>query len=118
MVCPRTSFHRAARSVTGSCRRVATAAREILLDCGMFQGSKAEKELNSRALAFAARHTAAVVLSRAHFDHSGLLPKPVRDGFFGPTTIVTFEPKLHLTELVLLGAFASVEMPNATTSTA
>lgn len=112
------SFHRAARSVTASCFCVATAAREILIDCGMFQGSKAEEELNDRALQFAARHTAAVVLSRAHTDHSGLLPKPVRDGFSGPTTIILFEPKLHLTELILPGAFASVEMPGTATSTA
>jgi Cft2 family RNA processing exonuclease len=84
----------------------------------MFQGSKAEKEPNYRALPFAARHTAAVALSRAHIDHSRLLPKPVRDGFSGPTTINLFEPKLHLTELILPGAFASVEMPSAATSTA
>lgn len=81
---PRLTFHGAARSVTGSCFRLETEHGDILIDCGLFQGSKTEKELNYRPLPFAPKKIAAVVLSHAHIDHAGLLPKLVKHGFSGP----------------------------------
>ncbi|MHB2169037.1 MBL fold metallo-hydrolase [Alsobacter sp. R-9] len=79
----RLSFHGAALGVTGSCFELETGDARILVDCGLFQGSKTEKELNYRALPFPPRSIQAVLLTHAHIDHSGLLPRLAREGFAG-----------------------------------
>jgi metallo-beta-lactamase family protein len=77
-------FHGAAGTVTGSCFAVETEAALVIVDCGLFQGSKTEKELNYRAFPFDIGRVDAVVLTHAHIDHAGLLPKLTRQGYEGP----------------------------------
>ena len=77
------SFHGAARQVTGSCYLLETAHSRVLLECGLFQGPPEVDRLNQRPFAFAPRDIDAVVLSHAHLDHSGLLPRLRREGFRG-----------------------------------
>ncbi|SDF44011.1 metallo-beta-lactamase family protein [Thermus arciformis] len=72
----------AAREVTGSCHLLLAEGRRVLLDCGMFQGREEAK--NHGPFGFDPRGVEAVVLTHAHLDHVGRLPKLFREGFRGP----------------------------------
>lgn len=76
-------FCGAARTVTGSCYLFQTPAGRMLVDCGLFQGPKTLKALNYGAFPFNPADIRVVLLTHAHIDHSGLLPKLIRDGFRG-----------------------------------
>ncbi|HEY9219232.1 MAG TPA: MBL fold metallo-hydrolase [Phenylobacterium sp.] len=78
------TFHGAAGCVTGFCAKVQTGSATVLIDCGMFQGSKTLKALNYGEFPFDVGNVDAVLLTHAHIDHSGLLPKLMRAGFSGP----------------------------------
>ena len=78
------TFHGAAGCVTGFCARLETDRAVVLVDCGMFQGPKTLKELNYQPFPFDPDGIDAVLLTHAHIDHSGLLPKLMRAGYRGP----------------------------------
>lgn len=78
----RLTFHGAAAEVTGSCYLVDTGELKFLIECGMFQGGRASDAKN-RSFAFDPREIAFVLLSHAHIDHSGLIPRLVAQGFRG-----------------------------------
>ena len=74
-------FHGASGTVTGSCYRVVHPKGQFLIDCGMFQGNRTVRDLNLKPLPFDARTIDFVLLTHAHIDHAGLLPKLTRYGF-------------------------------------
>lgn len=77
-------FHGAAREVTGSCHIVRANGRTILLDCGLFQGKRADVEQKNRTLPVPVASIDAIVLSHAHIDHAGRLPFLVHEGYGKP----------------------------------
>ncbi len=77
------TFHGACGTVTGSCYEVRCSQGAILVDCGLFQGTKTIKSLNYGAFPFRTGMIDNVVLTHAHLDHAGLVPKLIGQGFNG-----------------------------------
>lgn len=76
-------FCGAASGVTGSCHLLTSGDHQILLDCGQFQGGKAQEAMNYDPFPFDPTSIEAVILSHAHIDHCGRLPLLVKRGFKG-----------------------------------
>jgi len=78
------SFYGAAGTVTGSKYLVQCGRSSVLVDCGLFQGEKQLREQNWAAPPFDPATLDAVVITHAHIDHTGYLPRLMREGFRGP----------------------------------
>ena len=95
-------FYGGAGTVTGSRFLVTTDHRRVLIDCGLFQGLKELRLLNWKAPAFDPRSVDDVLLTHAHIDHSGYLPRLVREGFRG--TIYATPATIELCAVLLRDA--------------
>lgn len=95
------AFHGAAQTVTGSKHLITLKnGKKILLDCGMFQGMGSEEDLLNRNFGFVSSEVDVMILSHAHIDHSGLIPKLVKEGFAG--NIYCTDATKELSSILLL----------------
>ncbi|MDI1235369.1 MAG: MBL fold metallo-hydrolase [bacterium] len=95
------TFWGAARTVTGSKHLLTTdKGKNILLDCGLFQGNGQDNNILNRHWGFDPESIDYIILSHAHIDHTGLLPKLVKDGFNG--NIYATKGTIDLCEIMLL----------------
>jgi metallo-beta-lactamase family protein len=90
--------------------QVSARGRSLLLDCGLFQGRRAESRLRNSEFPFRPKTIDAVVLSHAHIDHCGNLPNLVRQGFAGP---VYCTPATRALAAVMLGDAAKIQEEDA-----
>ena len=93
------TFCGAAGTVTGSCHLVEVDGLRVLLDCGFFQGARDQDQRNRDPFSFDPKSLDVVLLSHAHLDHAGLLPRLVRDGFAG--RILCTRPTAEIARLML-----------------
>src|SRR5205085_5246184 len=107
---PTVTFWGAARTVTGSMHRVDALGRTLLLDCGLFQGPRAESRARNQDFPFRPKAVDAVILSHAHIDHCGNLPNLVRQGFTGP---IYCTPATRDLAGVMLGDAAKIQEEDA-----
>ncbi len=96
------SFHGADRGVTGSCHLLSCAGKQILIDCGMYQGGRELDEENSEPFGFDPKEIDFVLLTHAHLDHCGRLPLLAKRGFRGE--IITTAATRELARLVMVDA--------------
>ena len=90
----------AARTVTGSQYLLNLNGHSLLLDCGLYQGKRAESIERNRNFAFNPKNLNAAILSHAHIDHSGNLPNLLKNGYRGP--IYTTHATAHLSNVMLM----------------
>ncbi|QDH77837.1 MBL fold metallo-hydrolase [Echinicola soli] len=98
----RVKFLGGAQTVTGSRYLLEIDKTKILIDCGLFQGIKELRQRNRDTFPILASEIDMILLTHAHIDHSGYLPKLVKEGFKGP--ILLTEPTLDLVKILLLDA--------------
>ena len=103
----RLTFHGAAETVTGSKYLLEADGAKVLIDCGLFQGLKELRLRNWQQLPFDPAGVNAVVLTHAHIDHIGYLPRFVKDGFRGP--VYSTPATESLADLMLLDAARNQE---------
>ena len=92
-------FYGAAKMVTGSNYLIKTEEYNILVDCGMFQGNKETEKLNYEDFPYDSSEIDFLFLTHAHIDHSGRIPKLVKEGFRG--RIITTNPTYDLCKIML-----------------
>ena len=92
-------FLGAAGTVTGSKYLIETEQTTVMIDCGMFQGLKALREMNWKPLPIDVKKVDYVLLTHGHLDHVGYLPRLVKEGFRGD--IIATSPTLAIAEIVL-----------------
>src|SRR6478736_9224195 len=107
---PTVTFWGAARTVTGSMHQLTANGKTVLLDCGLFQGKRAESFRRNRDFPFRPKDIDAVILSHAHVDHCGNLPNLVRRGFAGP---IYCTPATRALAAVMLGDAAKIQEEDA-----
>src|SRR5689334_12040102 len=107
---PTVTFWGATRTVTGSLHRVDACGRSLLLDCGLFQGHRAESFRRNHEFPFRVKDIDAVILSHAHVDHCGNLPNLVKQGFTGP---IYCTPATRALTAVMLGDAAKIQEEDA-----
>jgi metallo-beta-lactamase family protein len=95
------AFFGAARQVTGSCYFLDAGGLKLLVDCGLYQ-ERSFLERNWEALPVPPEDLDFILLTHAHLDHSGLIPKVVRDGFSG--TILTTDATADILSIALMDA--------------
>lgn len=95
-------FHGAAGTVTGSCYRVVHPGGQFLVDCGLFQGNKTVRALNLKPQPYQSGAINFLLLTHAHIDHAGLIPKLYANDYRGP--IHCTEPTSGLLEYLLADA--------------
>ncbi len=103
-------FSGGAGSVTGSCHLIESNGFRILIDCGMYQGPRELKERNYLDFSFDPATINCVLLTHAHIDHSGLLPKLIKKGYKG--SIITTQMTADLLNILLYDAAHIQEMDN------
>ena len=96
------TFYGAVKEVTGSCYLLQTNRSRVLLECGLHQGPPDMEKRNFQPFPFPIEGIDAVVVSHAHLDHSGLLPKLAADGYSGP--VYCTEMTHELLKIMLMDA--------------
>lgn len=100
-------FHGADQNVTGSCHLLEAAGKKLLIDCGLYQGSRELDEENAEPFGFDPASIDYLLLTHAHLDHCGRIPLLVKQGFTGE--IITTAASCELARVVLLDSAKLME---------